>query len=68
LRAAVNITPAPVRSILGLGREYDLHWWEAAAVRRIGAFADRIVVQSSPPVQACRRLGLPPDYLFARRP
>ena len=64
VRAAVDISPPRVRSILGLGPQYGLKRWEAALVRLFGTTADRIVVESSPPVQACRRLGLPPDYLF----
>ena len=64
VRAAVEITPAPARRILGLGHSNGLSRWEAAAVRRAGALADRILLRSSPPVQACLRLGLPADHLF----
>jgi uncharacterized protein (DUF2236 family) len=66
LRAAVEITPAPVRAILGLGAECGLRRWETALVRRLGRVADRIVIESSPPVQACLRLGLRADHLIRR--
>jgi uncharacterized protein (DUF2236 family) len=64
IRGAVEITPAAVRAILGLGPAFGLRRWERAVLRRLGRVADRILVESSPPVQACRRLGLPADYLF----
>jgi uncharacterized protein (DUF2236 family) len=65
VRAAVEITPPPARRILGLESRHGLGSWEAAAVRRAGALADRLMLSSSPPVQACLRLGLPADFLFA---
>ena len=37
--------------------------WEAALVRMAARAADRLVLPSSPPVQACRRMGLPDDWL-----
>jgi hypothetical protein len=36
-------------------------------VRQAGAFADRLVLESNPAVQACRRMRLPADYLYAHR-
>ncbi|MBB5519944.1 oxygenase MpaB family protein [Amphiplicatus metriothermophilus] len=64
VRAAVDITPPEVRAILGLGRRYGLRPFEARVVRRMGRRADRIVLRSAPAAQACRRLGLPEDYLY----
>ncbi|MFZ1110728.1 MAG: oxygenase MpaB family protein [Rhodomicrobium sp.] len=64
VRAAVDIAPPWLRELLGLGAEFGLRSWEAALVRRGAAFADRIVLESSPAVQACQRLGLPADYLY----
>ena len=58
IRAAVEITPSWVREILGLDARYGLRRFEAGFVRALGAISDRIVVRSSPPAQACRRLGL----------
>jgi uncharacterized protein (DUF2236 family) len=63
VRAAVQITPPPVQALLGL-KSSGLRSWEHALVRQAGAFADRLVLDSSPAVQACRRLGLPADYLY----
>jgi uncharacterized protein (DUF2236 family) len=63
VRAAVDLTPHWVRTILGI-EELRLRAWEAALIRQAGAFADRVVLESSPAVAACRRLGLPADYLY----
>jgi hypothetical protein len=43
---------------------HGLHRWEAELVRQAGAFADRLVLESSPAVQACRRMWLPDEYLY----
>jgi len=64
VRAAVEITPAPVREILGLGSKFGLRSVERRLVKKLGRRADRLWLRSSPPVQACQRLGLPPDYLY----
>ena len=66
VRAAVNLTPRWARTILGLEGD-SLYPWEAEVVRQAGALADRIVLNSNPAVQACQRMGLPPDYLYVRR-
>jgi len=64
VRAAVQATPGWIRKQLGLGRSHGLRLGQAAIVRKAGAMADRIILPSSPAVQACRRLGLPEDYLY----
>lgn len=66
VRAAIDITPPAVREALGLDKRFGLRLFEGRIVRRMGRRADRIVLKSSPPVQACLRLGLPCDYLFRR--
>ncbi|MDM0109964.1 oxygenase MpaB family protein [Variovorax sp. J22R24] len=66
IRAAVEITPGWVRERLGLTSAQGLGAMEARFVRWAGALADRIVLARSPAVQACRRLGLPADYLYRR--
>jgi uncharacterized protein (DUF2236 family) len=66
VRAAVDLTPRWVRTILGLNG-HGLQAWETAVVRQAGAFADRLVLESNPAVQACRRMRLPADYLYVRR-
>jgi uncharacterized protein (DUF2236 family) len=63
VRAAVDLAPRWAQRILGLGG-HGLHAWEAEVVRQAGALADRIVLASSPAVQACRRMRLPADYLY----
>jgi len=59
VRAAVDITPSWAREILGLDSRYGLRPWEARFIRLIGGLFDRIVIPSTPPAQACSRLGLP---------
>ena len=66
VRAAVDLTPHWVCTRLGLNG-HGLHAWEAEAVRQAGAFADRLVLEASPAVQACRRMRLPADYLYLQR-
>ena len=63
VRAAVDLTPRWLRTILGLNG-HGLHAWEAKVVRQAGAFADRLILESNPAVQACRRMRLPADYLY----
>ena len=72
VRAAVDLTPPWVRKILALDERYGLRPGGGAALRALGAAADRIVLEAAPPAQACLRMGLPADYLyvtnFASRP
>lgn len=65
VRAAIDLTPRWLRTILELN-EHGLHAWEAKVVRQAGAFVDRLVLESNPAVQACRRMRLPADYLYSR--
>jgi uncharacterized protein (DUF2236 family) len=65
VRAAVDLTPRWLQTIVGLSG-HGLNAWEAAVLRQIGAFADRLVLETNPAVQACRRLGLPANYLYVR--
>lgn len=64
VRAAVDMTPGWARDILGLTPQMGLKDWQRGLVRRMGAQADRVVIPAHPAVQACRRLGLPDDYLY----
>jgi uncharacterized protein (DUF2236 family) len=66
IRAAVDLTPRWMRTILGLNG-YGLRAWEADVVRKAAVLADRILLQSNPAVQACRRMRLPANYLYVRR-
>jgi uncharacterized protein (DUF2236 family) len=65
VRAAVDLTPHWLRTMVGLS-DHSLNAWEAALVRQIGAFADRLVLETNPAVQACRRMQLPANYLYVR--
>jgi uncharacterized protein (DUF2236 family) len=66
VRAAVDLTPRWMRTILGFNG-HRLHVWEAEMLRQAGALVDRLVLESNPAVQASRRLGLPADYLYVAR-
>lgn len=66
LRAAVALLPKPVAERLALGPQWRAPPWEQALVRAAARSADRVVLTSSPAVQACRRLGLPDDHLYSR--
>jgi len=63
IRATINLTPHWVRAIVGLTHQ-GLNAWEAGAVRQIGGFADRFVLETNPAVQACRRMRLSANYLY----
>jgi uncharacterized protein (DUF2236 family) len=63
VRAAVDLVPPWAQRTLGL-TGHGLHSWEAGAVRQAGAFTDRLVLTSSPAVQACARMCLPANYLY----
>jgi uncharacterized protein (DUF2236 family) len=64
LRAAVELLPPPVTEILDLGHLKPLPDWQRRMLRGLGRLADRICIRSTPAAQACRRLGLPADYLY----
>jgi uncharacterized protein (DUF2236 family) len=62
-RGAIHLTPPWLRTIVGLA-DHGLNALEAGVVRQIGAFADRLVLETNPAVQACRRMRLPANYLY----
>lgn len=63
IRAAVELMPQALRERLHLS-ERGLRRWELPLVHGICAAADHVVLNTSPAVQSCRRLGLPSDYLY----
>lgn len=67
LKAAVDILPDWIRQRLQLGPEWSLSRLERATVALAARSTDRLLLRSSPPVQACRRLGLPDDYLYRQQ-
>lgn len=64
VRAAVEITPGWARELLGLGTRLGLRRGEETLLRAMGALSERFVIEDAPPAQACRRLGLPANYLY----
>jgi uncharacterized protein (DUF2236 family) len=64
VRAALDLTPRWLRTIVGLNG-HGLRAWELTVVRGAGELADRLIVETNPAVQACRRMRLPVDYLYA---
>lgn len=64
IKAAVAIVPPPILRQIGLDVYPALSMPERWLVRRIATTADHWMIRASPAVQACRRLGLPDDYLY----
>jgi uncharacterized protein (DUF2236 family) len=65
VRAAVDLVPDWIRDRLGLTHEHGLRTHERWLIRLAGSTSDKIVLQSSPAVQSCLRLGLPAAYLYS---
>ncbi len=59
IRASVEITPPWTREILGLDARYGLRRFEGSVIRALGRLGERVVPRTSPPSDACRRLGVP---------
>lgn len=68
IAAAVELLPAWVGDRLGIRQSWSLTPMQRALVKTAAYGAERIMLPSSAPVQACRRLGLPDTYLYRRRP
>jgi uncharacterized protein (DUF2236 family) len=64
VKAAIDILPPAIAAQLQLGEEWRLRSWERALVAAMAGAANRLVIGRWPAVQACRRLGLPDDYLY----
>jgi uncharacterized protein (DUF2236 family) len=64
VKAAVAIIPDWARTTLALGRAWLPSAAERGLVRLAAATAERVVIEASPAAQACRRLGLPEDWLW----
>ena len=65
VKAAVDILPPDLAERLRL-TGLRLRPWERATVRTAARTLDRLPLRTLPPVQACRRLGLPEDWLYRR--
>ena len=66
VRAAVDILPTDIRDNLQL-HEHGLSQRGMRVVRKLAATAERVPAPLSPPVLACKRLGLPGAYLYRSR-
>jgi uncharacterized protein (DUF2236 family) len=64
VRASIDIVPAALRDRIGLADAWTLAPWQRRLVRSAGRALDRVVLRSNPAVLACRRLGLPDDWLY----
>jgi uncharacterized protein (DUF2236 family) len=64
VKAAVETIPTWMREKLGLDKSQGLSTVQKILVQQLASAADKIMLQSSPPVQACTRLKMPPDYLY----
>jgi uncharacterized protein (DUF2236 family) len=64
LKAAAEILPIWLRERLGLGPRWTLRPTERVLVRALAVASDRLILESSPAIQSCRRLGLPDTYLY----
>ena len=67
IRAGIAVLPQWVIGRLGLdGEPWQLRERERRLLQRLGAWFERVPVPLSPPVQSCRRMGLPANYLYRR--
>jgi len=65
VRAGVALVPQPMRQKLGLGRAWDISPWQHKLIVAMARMSDRLILPSSPPVQACLRLGLDASEVFS---
>lgn len=67
IRAAIDLVPPEVATIVGLKPSDGLASWQVPLVKALARAADRIPLRQSPAAQSCVRMGLPADYLYRRR-
>jgi uncharacterized protein (DUF2236 family) len=67
IRAGIAVLPPWVIERLKLdGEQWQLRPRERRLLQRLGAWLERVPIPFSPPVQSCRRMGLPANYLYRR--
>lgn len=67
IRAGIAVLPQWVIGRLELdAAQWQLREWERRLLRGLGALLERVPIPLSPPVQSCRRMGLPANYLYRR--
>jgi uncharacterized protein (DUF2236 family) len=64
IRASIDIVPAGLRHRVGLADEWTLGPWQRRLVCGAARALDRVALRTNPAVLACRRLGLPEDWLY----
>lgn len=67
IRAAVALIPAELRRQLGLEDGLKLRKWERWIIKLLARLSDRLIIDKSPAVQSCQRLGLPRNFLYKSR-
>ncbi|MBP1852605.1 oxygenase MpaB family protein [Rhizobium halophytocola] len=68
VKAAIEILPPWVRDRLDLWTHWSLSPTQRRLVDLAAYGTDRLMLPSSAPVQACKRLGLPANYLYRKPP
>lgn len=68
VRAGADLVPPCVQERLGLSSAWRLGRAERRVVAALARTLDRLLLRTSPAVQACRRLGLRDDYLYDDKP
>lgn len=63
VKAAIEILPDGIRRQLDL-EDRRAKPWMMGVLRRLAKASDRIAPPGAPPVLACKRMGLPRDYLY----
>lgn len=64
VRAGVALVPQAMRQKLGIGHAWEISPWQHKLITGLAQMSDRLILPSSPPVQACRRLGLDAKQVF----
>jgi uncharacterized protein (DUF2236 family) len=68
IRAAIDLLPDWLIERLGLeGPEWRLGAGERRLIAGLGRMFERLPIPNAPPMLACRRMGLPANYLYRRR-
>jgi uncharacterized protein (DUF2236 family) len=67
VRAGIHLLPDWVAERLGLAApEWQLRPWEKRLLSGMGALFERLPIPNSPPVLACKRMGLPANFLYKK--
>jgi uncharacterized protein (DUF2236 family) len=65
VRAGIHLLPDWLAQRLGLtAPEWQLRSWEKRLLVHLGALFERLPIPRSPPVLACKRMGLPANFLY----